>query len=128
MQIKKIETPKAMLPKGSPHSQAMVANGFVFTQGVIALTPEGVMEEGDLDNKVRQIMENIENILLEANSSLDNVVKATIFVTDMKFYAEVNNAYKDYFADPYPARETVCVKELPLGAEIEMSVIAVQDE
>lgn len=121
----KIETPKAMLPNGSPHSQAIVANNFVFTQGVICLTPEGKMLEGTLEEQVNQIMSNLKEILKEANSSFENVVKTTIFVTDMSVYGKVNEIYKGYFSDPFPARETVCVKEIPLDAKVEISMIAV---
>ncbi len=120
----KIETSKAMLPKGSPHSQAIVANNFVFTQGVICLTPDGKMLEGTLEEQAHQIMKNLQAILEEAGTSFENVVKATVYVTDMSIYGKVNEVYKGYFSDPYPARETVCVKELPLGAKVEISLIA----
>lgn len=122
----KIETSKAVLPGKSPHSQAIEANDLVFTQGVICLTPEGEMLEGTVEERVKQIMQSLQAILKEAGTSLENVVKTTIFVTDMSLYGQVNEVYKSYFSDPYPARETVCVKELPLGAEIEISVIAVK--
>ncbi len=115
-----------MLPKGSPHSQAIVANNFVFTQGVISLTPEGKMLEGTLEEQVDQIMRNLQAILEAAETSLENVIKATIYVTDMSIYGKVNEVYKSYFSDPYPARETVGVKELPLGAKVEISLVAVR--
>lgn len=120
----KVETPEAMLPNGSPHSQAIIANNFVFTQGVICLTPEGKMLEGTFEEQVHQIMKNLVAILEEAKTSFENVVKTTIYVTDMSTYGKVNEIYKSYFSDPYPARETVCVKELPLGAKVEISMIA----
>lgn len=120
----KVETNKAPLPGSSPHSQAVIANGFVFTQGVICLTPEGKILEGTPEEQVHQIMKNLENILEEAKSGFSNVVKTTIYVTDMAVYSKVNEVYASYLADPYPARETVCVKELPLGATIEISMIA----
>jgi len=123
----KVETSDVILPGKSPHSQAIEANGFVFTQGVICLTPEGEMVEGTIEERVRQIMNNLKLILEEAGTSLANAVKVTIFVTDMSLYGEINEVYKTYFNDPYPARELVCVKELPLGAEIEISLIAVKE-
>ncbi|MFC1727064.1 Rid family detoxifying hydrolase [Patescibacteria group bacterium] len=124
----KIETPKAMLPGESPHSQAIVANGFVFTQGVICLTPKGKVLEGTIEEQVHQIMKSLQAILKEAGTSFESVVKTTIFVTSMSIYGKVNEVYKGYFSDPYPARETVCVKELPLGAEVEISMIAVSEK
>jgi 2-iminobutanoate/2-iminopropanoate deaminase len=120
----KVETSKAVLPKGSPHSQAIVSNGFVFTQGMICLTPEGKMLEGTIEERVAQIMENFQAILEEAGTSFENVAKVTGFVTDLSIYGGFNEVYKNYFSEPYPARELLCVKELPLGAEIEISMIA----
>ena len=120
----KIETSKAVLPGKSPHSQAIEANGFVFTQGVICLTPKGEMLEGTVEERVAQIMQTLQLILKEADCSFENVVKTTIYITDMSLYGQVNEIYQTHFSDPYPARVTVCVKELPLGAEIEISMIA----
>ena len=123
----KIQTPKAPLPGKSPHSQAIVANGFVFTQGLICLTPEGKLLEGTLEEQIHQIMKNLQAILEEAGVMFKDVVKTTIFVTDMSIYGKVNEIYASYMSDPYPARETVCVKELPLGAQVEISMIAVKE-
>jgi len=120
----KVETRKAPLPNLSPHSQAIVASHFVFTQGVICLTPEGEMLKGTTEEQVDQIMKNLQAILEKAGTSFKNVVKTTIYVTDMSVYGKVNEVYKSYLSDPYPARETVCVKELPLGALVEISMIA----
>lgn len=123
----KVETTAAPLPNGSPHSQGVIANGFVFTQGVICLTPEGKMLEGTIEEQIHQIMKNLEAILEEGGVGLEHVVKVTIYVTDMALYKTVNEIYKTYFSDPFPAREAVCVKELPLGATVEMSMIAVKN-
>ncbi|MDO8505363.1 MAG: Rid family detoxifying hydrolase [bacterium] len=121
----KITTSKAPLPGMSPHSQAIIANNFVFTQGSICLTPEGMLLEGTIEEQIHQIMKNLQAILEKAETSFANVVKATIYVTDMSLYGKVNEVYGNYFSDPYPARETVCVKELPLGANVEISMIAI---
>ncbi len=121
---RKIETTAAPLPKNSPHSQAIVANGFVFTQGVIHLTPEGALLDGSTEEQVHQIMRNLSAILKESGASLSDVVKSVIYLTDMSLYVMVNTVYASYFSDPYPARETVCVKELPLGAKVEISMVA----
>src|SRR3989338_2244632 len=124
--MKKIETNNAPLPGKSPHSQAIIANNFVFTQGCICLTSEGKMLEGTIEEQVNQIMKNLKAIIEAAGTSFEDVVKTTIYVTDMSFYSKVNEVYASYLSEPYPARETVCVKELPLGAKVEISMIAVK--
>lgn len=82
------------------------------------------MLEGTIQEQVVQIMKNLEAIFRAADASFKDVVKTTIYLTDMSLYAEMNGVYASYFSDPYPARETVCVKELPLGATVEISMIA----
>jgi len=121
---KKVETNRVVLPGKSPHSQAIIANGFVFTQGMIYLTSEGKLLEESVEDQIHLIMKNLQAVLEEAGTSFSNVVKTTIFVTDMSIYGKVNEVYASYFKDPYPARETVCVKELPLSAKVEISMIA----
>lgn len=119
----KIETPNA--PKAiGPYSQAIIENNFIFTSGQIYLTPEGTLLEGSIEEQIHQIMKNLKNILEKGGSSFAQVVKTTIYVTDMSTYGKVNEVYGSYFSDPFPARETVCVKELPLGARFEISMIA----
>lgn len=122
----KVETDKAPSPGTSPHSQAIIANGFVFTQGSIYLTPEGKLLEGTIEEQIHQIMKNLEAILEAAGCTFTDVIKTTIYVTDMSLYKTVNEIYGSYFSDPYPAREAVCVTELPLGAKVEMSMVAVK--
>lgn len=122
----KVFTPKAPSPGSGPFSQAIVADNFVFTQGSIYLTPEGKLLEGTIEEQIHQIMKNLQAILEEAGVSFVNVVKTTIFVTDMSIYGKVNEIYASYMSDPYPARETVCVKELPMGAKVEISMIAIK--
>ena len=121
---KKIFTPAAPPPGKSPHSQAIIAGDFVFTQGSIYLTSEGKLLEGTMEEQIHQVMKNLQAILQEAGVSFAAVVKSTIYVTDMSIYGKVNEIYGSYFTEPYPARETVCVKELPLGAKVEISMIA----
>ena len=103
-----------------------MAGGFLFTAGVICLTPEGKLLEGTIEEQVHQIMKNLEAILKAGGVGFTNVVKTTTYVTDMSIYKTVNEVYGSYFSDPYPARETVCVIDLPLGAKIEISMIAVK--
>lgn len=122
--IEKIETKNAPLPNNSPHSQAIKVNNLVFTQGIICLTPEGTMREVTLEEQIHQIMHNLDEILKAAGTRFSKVVKTTIYVTDMESYKTVNQIYAEYMSDPFPARETVCVSALPLGATIEISMIA----
>jgi len=122
----KIVTTKAPSAGVSPHSQAIVAGNFVFTQGSICLTPEGKMLEGTIEEQMHQIMKNLQAILEAAGVTFADVAKTTIYVTDMSLYKAVNSVYGSYVSDPYPARETVCVKELPLGAKVEISMIAMK--
>jgi len=122
----KIETPNAPQPGTIPYSQAIAANGFIFTAGIICQTPEGKLLEGTIEEQVHQIMKNLQAILEAGGVGFAEVVKTTIYVTDMALYKQVNEIYGSYLSEPYPARETVCVKELPLGARVEISMIAIK--
>ena len=121
----KIETVKAPKAVG-PYSQAIIIGNFIFTSGNIHLTPEGKLLDGTIEEKTHQIMKNLKAVLEEAGVTFANVVKTTIFVTNMDDYAKINEVYGSYMSDPFPARETVSVKSLPLGATIEISMIAVK--
>ncbi len=124
--ITKAETPHAPQPKGMPYSQAVIAGNLIFTAGQIHLTPDGKLVEGTVEDQAHQIMHNLQAILKKADASFTDVVKTTIYVTDMSTYSQVNTIYGSYLKPPFPARETVCVKELPLGAKIEISMVAVK--
>jgi len=122
----KIETINAPKATG-PFSQAVIVEGkFIFTSGQIYLTPEGKLLEGTIEEQTHQIMKNLKAILESVGVSFNEVIKTVIYVTDMTVYGKVNEVYGSYMNDPYPARETVCVKELPLGAKIEISMIAIK--
>ena len=121
----KVETTNAPKATG-PFSQAVIEGNFIFTSGQIYLTTEGKLLEGTIEEQTCQIMENLRAILKEAGVSFVNVVKTTIYVTDMTIYGKINEVYGSYMVEPYPARETVCVKELPLGAKVEISMVAVK--
>ena len=108
----------------SPFSPSVTKNGFVFISGQVYLTEEGKLLEGTIEEQIHQIMKNLSAILEAAGVTFADVVKTTIYVTDMSLYGKVNEVYASYMSDPYPARETVCVKELPLGAKVEISMIA----
>ncbi|MDO8664955.1 MAG: Rid family detoxifying hydrolase [Candidatus Liptonbacteria bacterium] len=119
----KVSTIKAPQATG-PFSQAVVVGDLIFTSGQICLTLEGKLLEGSIEEQIHQIMKNLQAILEEAGVSFVHVVKTTIYVTDMAIYKTVNEIYGSYMAEPFPAREVVCVKELPLGAQIEISMVA----
>ncbi len=122
----KVETSNAPPPKTTPFSQAIVADKFVFTAGQIHLLADGKPLNGPIEDQIHQVMKNLEAILEEAGVSFTDVVKTTIYVTDMAIYLKVNEIYGSYMSDPFPARETVCVKELPLGAKVEISMVAIK--
>ncbi len=122
---RKVETTNAPKATG-PFSQAVVKGNMIFTSGQIYLTPEGKLLEGSVEEQTHQIMKNLLVILEAAGASFKDVVKTTIYVTDMSLYGKINEVYASYVSEPYPARETVCVKELPLGAKIEISMVAVK--
>ena len=107
-----------------PVSPFVTKGTYVFTSGQVYLTPEGKLLEGTIKEQTHQVMKNLQGVLEKAGVSFTDVVKTTIYLTDMGSYADVNEVYASYFSEPYPARETVCVKELPLGARLEISMIA----
>ena len=107
-------------------SQAIIGNGFIFVAGQIHSTPEGKLIEGPTEEKLNQIMNNISAILHAAGAEINDIVKVTVYLTDMSELKTLNAAYPNYFQDPLPAREAIGVKELPLGASIEISVIAMK--
>ncbi|GAB5494174.1 MAG: RidA family protein [Phototrophicaceae bacterium] len=128
MSKKVIHTEHAPAAVG-PYSQAIVANGFVFTAGQIPLIPsEGKMLDGDIKAQTRQVMENLSAVLGEANSNFDNVIKTTIFLASMDDFAQVNEVYGEFFSSNPPARSTVEVAGLPLGALVEIEMVALLNE
>jgi len=120
-----IQSSKVPAPIG-PYSQAVIANGFLFASGQVAFDPAtGELVLTDIQAETRQVMENIKAILDEAKLSFANVVKTTIFLSDMQLFAQVNEVYGSYFTANFPARETVAVKTLPRNVNIEVSITAV---
>ena len=122
-----IETPDA--PKAiGPYSQAIKANGFVFASGQLPINPAtGKIEAIDITNQTNQALKNVKAILHEAGSSLGNVVKITVFLSDISNFAAMNEVYKQYFISDCPARSAFAVKDLPLGALVEIESIAICD-
>jgi 2-iminobutanoate/2-iminopropanoate deaminase len=124
--MKKIITSKnAPAPIGS-YSQAVYANNTLYVSGQLAKHPtSGDLILGDIKTETKQVMENVKAILTEAGMNFTNVCKTTIFLIDMNDFAAVNEVYGSYFTADFPARETVQVSKLPLGVNVEISVIAV---
>lgn len=108
-----------------PYSQAIRANGFAFLSGQIALDPEtNQLVEGDIRAQTERVLENLKGILEAAGSSLDRVVKATVFLKDMNEFAAMNEVYGRYFPASPPARATVEVARLPRDVRVEIDLIA----
>jgi 2-iminobutanoate/2-iminopropanoate deaminase len=105
-------------------SQAIISNGVVYVSGQIHSKSDGTIVEGSVKEKVDQIMQNISAILKAADATLDDIVKVVIYVTDMAQMPELSEVYPTYFTEPYPVREAVGIQTLPLGATIEISVVA----
>ncbi len=113
--------PKAV----GPYSQAVVANGFVYTAGQLGLVPETMqMIEGGIQAQTRQALTNLKAVLEAAGSSLDNGVKVTVFLVSMSDFAEMNAVYATFFSGDFPARSTIGIAQLPLGGIIEIEMVA----
>lgn len=120
-----ITTPYAPAPIG-PYSQAVAAGDFVFISGQIPIQQStGKLITENIQSEAKQVMENLKAILTAANLDFTNVVKTTIFLTDLNHFSEVNAVYAEYFTGQFPARETVAAAALPRGVHIEISMIAV---
>jgi len=118
-----IETKEAPAAIG-PYSQAIKANGLIYTSGQIPLTPAGELVERDIKVQTRQVLENLKNILEKAQSGLDKVIKVTIYLENMDDFGVVNVLYAEAFGDHKPVRSTVAVKTLPKNVLVEMDAIA----
>lgn len=121
--MKNIHTAEAPAAIG-PYSQGIVYNNLFFSSGQIPLTKEGEMVNGDVKEQTHQVFRNLEAVLKEAGSSLDQVIKATVFIKDMNEFADINEVYAHYFAEHKPARSCVEVARLPKDAKVEIEVIA----
>ena len=120
-----IHTDKAPAPfQGAPYSQAIAHGGLVFVSGQLGIDPDGNMAEGGISEQTEQVMQNLSAILEAAGSSLQNVVKATIFLADLGDFQAMNEVYAGHMGDEPPARATFQVAALPSGALIEIEVVA----
>jgi 2-iminobutanoate/2-iminopropanoate deaminase len=117
------EAPKAI----GPYSQAILAGNTLYVSGSIAIVPEtGQMDTLNLETEIRRVMSNLGAVLKEAGMGYENIVKATIYTTDLNDFKLINSIYGEYFKEKPPARETVQVVALPKGAHVEISCIAVR--
>lgn len=125
MEKRIITTQSAPAPIG-PYNQAILANGTLYISGQVCIDPQtDTLKNRDIQEETHQVMQNLKAILAEAGMTFGNVVKTTIFITDMKQFSEINEIYGKYFSGNFPARETVQVSALPKFVNIEISMIAV---
>ena len=121
-----INTKNAPAPIG-PYNQAILTNNTLYISGQICIDPStGNLKNRDIEDETHQVMQNLKSILSEANMNFSNVVKTTIFITDMNQFGAINAIYGKYFDAEFPARETVQVSALPKFVNVEISMIAVQ--
>ena len=121
---KAISTPQAPAAIG-PYSQAIEVGNLVFTSGQLPIDPStSSFPEGGIKEQARQALLNVEAILKEAGLKMSNVVKTTVFLTDMDSFADMNTVYSEFFTEPFPARSAIAVKALPKGALVEIEVVA----
>jgi 2-iminobutanoate/2-iminopropanoate deaminase len=118
-----IEPANSPKPVG-PYSHAVRVGDLLFCSGQIPLTKEGKLVEGGISEQTRQVLENVKAILQDQSLAFDNVIKATVFMTDLGEFAEMNKIYGEYFESNFPARSTVQVAALPRGARVEIEIIA----
>lgn len=124
MSKKIINASNAPAPIG-PYNQAVEVNGMLFISGQIALIPgTDELQLSSIEAETTQVMENLKAILTEAQLDFSNVIKTSIFLSDMNLFATVNTLYAGYFSSDFPARETVAVLGLPKGVHVEISMIA----
>ncbi len=121
-----INTKNAPAPIG-PYNQAVLVQNTLYISGQICIDPaSGLLKNRDIEDETHQVMQNLRNILSEAGMNFGNVVKTTIFITDMHQFSAINAVYGKYFEDHFPARETVQVSALPKFVNVEISMIAMR--
>ncbi|MDQ3020708.1 MAG: Rid family detoxifying hydrolase [Bacteroidota bacterium] len=121
-----LHSDKAPKPVG-PYSQAVefdLQKKMIYTSGQVALNTEGFLVSEDVKAQTKQALENLKNILDDNGSSMENVIKATVFLRDMDDFTEMNEVYNEYFKNSLPARSTVAVTGLPKDARVEIEVIS----
>ena len=116
-------TKNAPAPIG-PYSQAIKTGHMLYVSGQVGMSPEGKLDSSSVEVECKQVLENIKAIIEASGFKMDQIVRSTIYTTDLKNFNKINEVYKTYFAANPPARETVQVVALPKGAHVEISVIA----
>jgi 2-iminobutanoate/2-iminopropanoate deaminase len=125
-ELKVICPPEAPKPIG-PYSHALMKNNLLFVSGQIAIDPvTGEADTLTIENEIHRVMKNLFAILTEAGLDWSNIMKTTIYTTDLKNFSTINKIYSSYLKEPYPARETVQVAALPKNMHVEISVIALK--
>jgi 2-iminobutanoate/2-iminopropanoate deaminase len=109
-----------------PYSQAVIFGNMVFCSGQIPLRPDGTLEEGDVTAQTRQVLQNLSAVITASGSSLQNIVKTTVFLQDMNDFAAMNTVYSEFFSSDPPARSTIQVARLPRDVRVEIEAIAVR--
>ena len=126
MEKKIINTKSAPAPIG-PYNQAIVVNDTIYISGQVCIDPaSGNLKNKDIQEETHQVMQNLKAILQEAGMSFNDVVKTTIFITDMNQFSTINEIYGKYFEADFPARETVQVSALPKFVNVEISMVGVR--
>jgi 2-iminobutanoate/2-iminopropanoate deaminase len=111
--------------QGAPYNQAVKSGGFLFCAGQLGIDPEsGELVEGGISNQTRRALENVRAILAAAGTGFEDVVKSTVFLTDLEDFAAMNEVYREHFTSDPPARTTIQVAALPAGAIVEVEVVA----
>jgi 2-iminobutanoate/2-iminopropanoate deaminase len=119
-----VKTDKAPEAIG-PYSQAVIVGGFIFISGQIPIDPRTGNVAGEtIEEQTRKVMQNIGAILEASGSTMGNLIKTTIYMTDIKSFSKMNSVYEEFLNPPYPARATVGVSNLPKGVEIEIDAVA----
>ena len=124
--IEPIQSAKLAVSPG-PFSTGVKANGFLFLSGQVGIDQSGKLAD-DFDLEVRQIFKNIDAVLSEQNLTLDNILNVTIYLRDIQNFKRVNDIYKTYFNGYYPARTCIAVSELPLKANVELTITALTND
>jgi 2-iminobutanoate/2-iminopropanoate deaminase len=118
-----IEPANSPKPVG-PYSHAVRVGDLLFCSGQIPLTKDGKLVEGGVKEQTRQVLQNVVAILQDQSLTCENVIKATVFMTDLAEFADMNSVYGEFFKSNFPARSTIQVAALPRGARVEIEVIA----
>ena len=125
--MKTVNTKKAPQAIG-PYSQAKIIGNLVFTSGQIPLKADGSLVSDSFENESIQVLDNINEILKAAGSNIDNIIKLTVYLTDLKNFSVLNTVFENYFSNSLPARSTVEVSKLPKNVRVEIEAIGFIDE